>query len=275
MNRFRLSVAVVLFLLAVAPAGAQFLPALLRPGLASFQSGYNDWDRTQFVAAAQLFAAAREAFPTSSLACYWEGVAELHGAFWCIEQKGALDPSWLSGHLGRAKQAFESAVRLDPDDGECQVLLGTAVGMQIRQNPVSAVWHGRRVLACERKALELAPDNPRVHYLIGSGDFHAPGLRSAKDHGLAHFLEAERLYEQERKEKRDPLRPSWGYGSCLTFLGRISAISGDPSRAAAYFQRALRANPRDRFAKQGLEDPILTGTQAVAHPVTSPPQKDR
>ena len=264
MNRFRLSVAVVLFLLAVAPAGAQFLPALLRPGLASFQSGYNDWDRTQFVAAAQLFAAARESFPTSSLTCYWEGVAELHAALWCREPPATPDPSWLPGHLSRAAEAFEEAIRRNPADGESQMLLATVLGLEIQRNPLSMLWRGRRVLACERRALELAPDNPRVHYLIGSGEFHAPGSRGAKDQGLARFLRAEALFDAERLQARDPLLPAWGASSCLTFLGRIRANSGDPVRAAACFRRALEVNPRDRLARRELDHLLQTRKQPEA-----------
>lgn len=254
MNRFIFPiVALILTLGAVAPARGQELPALLKSGIASFQSGYDDWDRTQFVAAARSFAAARESFPTSSLACYWEGVAELHAALWCREPPAAPDPSWLSGHLSRAAEACEEAIRRDPADGESRMLLATALGIEIQRNPVSMLWRGRRVLACERRALELAPDNPRVHYLIGSGEFEAPGARGAKDRGLARFLRAEALFEAERQQARDPLLPAWGFSSCLTFQGRIRADAGDSARAAACFRRALEVNPRDRLARRELE----------------------
>lgn len=254
MNRFILSLAAsILALGAVAPARGQELPALLKSGIASFQSGYDDWDRTQFVAAARSFAAARGSFPTSSLACYWEGVAELHAALWCRDPPAAPEASWLSGHLSRAAEAFEEAIRRNPADGESRMLLATALGIEIQRNPVSMLWRGRRVLACERRALELAPDNPRVHYLIGSGEFEAPGARGAKDRGLGRFLRAAALFEAERSQARDPLLPAWGFSSCLTFQGRIRADAGDRVRAAACFRRALEVNPRDRLARRELD----------------------
>jgi tetratricopeptide (TPR) repeat protein len=93
-----------------------------------------------------------------------------------------------------------------------------------------------------------------VHYLTGTSYYHAPGILGGKDKSLEHFLKAEELYEREVKARKDPLQPQWGYSACLAFTAKVYAKAGEEEQAKAYYTKALRVNPNDKLAQQGLAD---------------------
>jgi len=49
------------------------------------------------------------------------------------------------------------------------------------------------------------------------------------------------------------MKPTWGYSSCLTFIGRTYQGMGRTKQAETYFRKALSANPQDKLAQKGLK----------------------
>jgi tetratricopeptide (TPR) repeat protein len=224
----------------------------LASGVQAFNTAFEAWSYEGFVASAERFAAEARLAPASFPAFYWQGVATFHAALCAGASDGAADRRRAAARLREAGSAFESALRLKPDDAECHALMSSVIGMEIARHPASALWRGPRVLRHQRLALRNGPDNPRVHYLIGCGYYHAPSILGDRQQALAHFLKAEPFFDREAEEPADPLQPRWGRSSCLTFIGSLHEASGDRGKAEQYYRKALRANPHDRLAQQAL-----------------------
>jgi len=222
----------------------------LARGVVAFSAAFDAWSYEGFVDAANIFAASAQAAPTSFSAFYWQGVAEFHALLWCGKQEGGELPAKASQRLGNAMAAFEAGLRLRPADAECHALLSVLLGMQIDRHPATALWRGPNVLRHQRLAMINGPDNPRVHYLIGAGYYHAPGFLADRKQALDHFLKAEALFEKEAAAVRGALQPRWGRSSCLTFTGRLYQEAGERDKAIAYYRKALVANPCDKLALQ-------------------------
>jgi hypothetical protein len=227
----------------------------LATGVVAFGAAFDAWSYEGFVAAAEAFSAEGQACQTSFPAFYWQGVAEFHAALWCQRQEGAGARDRAAERVRRAGVALESALRLRPDDAECHALVSTLIGMQIADHPGSALWRGPRVVRHQRLALRYGPGNPRVHYLIGCNYYHAPAPLGDRQQALAHFLEAEPLFDREATTPADLLQPRWGRSSCLTFIGILHEESGDRAGADLYYRKALQANPRDQLAQEALANP--------------------
>lgn len=157
---------------------------------------------------------------------------------------------------------LKRAVKLNGRDSESHALLGTLAGIQIAGNPKSALWLGPKTTYHKRHALRNDPGNPRTYYLIGTSYFHAPGILGERKKGLEFFLKAETLFKEESKETRQPMQPTWGYSSCLTFIGRTYDGMGRNTEAETYFRKALSVNPKDRLAQKGLK---TLGKEAVGN----------
>jgi tetratricopeptide (TPR) repeat protein len=224
-------------------------------GVDTFSRAFDDWSFEGFVAASDLFAAVAQATPILFPAFYWQGVADFHAVLWCAKPErgeARTKAAQRLQRLERACNAFEAGLKLKPDDPECHALLSALLGVQIADHPATAIWRGPLVMRHQRLALLHGPDNPRVHYLIGSGFYHAPSFLGDRKQALVHFLKAEALFEKEADAVRDPLQPRWGRSSCLTFTGRLYQETGDHDKAVVYFQKALEANPLDKLAIQYL-----------------------
>ncbi|MEI7880769.1 MAG: hypothetical protein WCI95_07830 [bacterium] len=229
----------------------------LMMGVGTFCTAFDDWSYEGFVAASELFAAVAQSNSTSFPAFYWQGVADFHAVLRCGKPESGevrTRTTQRLQRLERATNAFEEGLRLKPDDPECHALLSVLLGVQIADHPATALWRGPQMLRHQRLALMNGPDNPRVHYLIGAGYYHAPGFLGDRKLALVYFLKAEALFEKEEDAVREPLQPRWGRSSCLTFTGRLFQDAGEHDKAVAYYRKALESNPRDKLAFQYLSE---------------------
>lgn len=227
---------------------------LLETGIERFNVGYGAWDRARFAEAAEIFRQACTEQPDSYEAHYWLGAARFHIVLHRQgDQEDPADPAESRRLISEAAAPLKRAVKLNGRDSEGHALLGTLVGIQIAGNPKSSLWLGPKTTYHKRHALRNDPRNPRAHYLIGTSYFHAPGILGGREKGLEFFLKAEKLFEEEAKEARQPTQPTWGYSSCLTFIGRTYQDMGRSKEAEAYFRKALSVNPQDKLAQKGLE----------------------
>lgn len=227
---------------------------LLLSGIAEFNTAYSAWDYEGFTAAAATFQKSIAREPQNGSAYYWYGAAEFHRLLNLMGQKQTgSTKSAVSQAMRRAIDSLETALRLNDKDAESHILLSTLYGMSIAESPVRAVWLGASVMDHRNKALKLAPDNPRAYYLTGMSYYYAPEILGGKANGLPFLLKAEKLFEAEGKKPHDPVDPLWGYGSCLTFIGKTSQALGKMGDAGKYYRKALAVNPKDQLAQAGLE----------------------
>jgi tetratricopeptide (TPR) repeat protein len=227
----------------------------LQGGIDEFNRGYDEWNVERFLRAAEIFGGAIEQGPDNYLPYYWKGVAQFHMIlFYYGDGEQPKDKEKVKASIEAALATLEQAVALNANDSESYALLGVITGMKIAEKPVSAVWLGSKVMKYKKQALKSDPENPRVHYLTGTSYYHAPGILGGRGKSLEHFLKAEELYEREISAKKDPLQPQWGYSTCLAFTAKVYVKTGDLERGEEYFRKALRVNPKDKLAKEGLAD---------------------
>ncbi len=248
MRKLNLIMAAAVFL--AASAGAEETADPLPEAVASFNEAYSGWDGDGFRRAAEQLRAAGERMPESVPAHYWHGVARFHHALYLLD--GEQSGKKVRRALDAAEDALERSLELDEESGEPYALLSAITGLRIGLNPLSGVWRGSRFQSRADRALELSPENPRVHYLLGTNYYHAPRRMGGKEKAREHFLKAETLFEKERAAEAGPLQPRWGYDACLAFLGDIYREEGDREKAREYFRRTLAVNPNHRPARENL-----------------------
>ncbi len=226
---------------------------LMAAGVKEFTAAYKAWDGQRFGAAAELFRQASTNAPGSGTNYYWLGAAEFHHMLQ-LRSRPASPTSTLAADaaMDAALAALETAVKLDERHAESHALLGTLYGMKIDGNLLRGVRFGPRVAKHQNKAMEFGAENPRVRYLLGTGQFHTARRAAAQREALTTLLAAETLFAAEAQRLGGPLEPRWGRSSCLTFIGRTYELLGQRAEAANYFRQALAEHPSDHVAKEGL-----------------------
>ena len=222
---------------------------LTAAGIAEFAAAYQAWDGDRFGKAAESFRQAEVKSPTSATNPYWRAVALFHRM---LQLQSLPDPKAADAAMDAALTALETAVELDPGNAESHALLGTLYGMQINGSLLRAIRYGPRVQNHQAQALKFGPANPRVRYLLGTGQFHTAKDAAARREALNTLLAAERLFNAEAKQPVKEFEPRWGYSSCLTFIARSCESLGQKTEAADYYRKALIAHPADHVAKEGL-----------------------
>ncbi len=226
---------------------------LMATGIQEFTAAYKAWDGQRFGAAAELFRQTTTNAPVSCTNYYWLGAAEFHHMLQLrslpLTPASALAASTA---MDAALAALQIAVKLDERHAESHALLGTLYGMKINGNLLRGARFGPRVWKHQKKAMEFGAQDPRVRYLLGTGQFHTATKPSAQREALATLLSAESLFAAEAQRAAGPLEPRWGRSSCLTFIGRTYELLGQRAESANYFRKALAEHPADHVAKEGL-----------------------
>lgn len=241
---------IVTLLAALLTRGDEAGDKLAVAGIAEFTAAYRDWSGQRFAAAAELFRQATTNAPDSSTNFYWLGAAHFHRLLQLRSlPAGRPDPQAAAD---AAEAALKVALKLNERDAESHALLGTLYGMKIDGNLIRAMRFGPRVQKHRNQAMAFGADNPRVRYLLGTGQFHTAKNPSAQRETLATLLAAEKLFAAEAQRAAGPLDPRWGQSSCRTFLGRTYELLGQRAEAAEYFRKALAEHPADHVARAGL-----------------------
>jgi tetratricopeptide (TPR) repeat protein len=223
-------------------------------GVAEFTAAYRAWNGARFAAAAELFRQATTNAPASCTNYYWLGAAQFHRMLQ-LRSLPASSTNALAATaaMDAALTALSTAVKLNERHAESHALLGTLYGMKIDGNLLRAMQFGPRVQRHQDQAKEFGADNPRVLYLLGTGEFHTAKKTAARRQALTTLLAAEKLFKAEAQRPPAPLVPRWGHSSCLTFIGRTYELLDQRSEAAAYFRQALAQHPADHVAQEGLD----------------------
>ena len=151
-----------------------------------------------------------------------------------------------------ALTALNSAVNLDAHNAESHALLATIYGIRIGEHWLRVVTLGPSALSHSKTAMKEGATNPRVRYLLATGEFYMAGGESDLRKALNDLLLAETYFARESDSKHDPLVPRWGRSSCHTFIGLTYEKLGDRTRAAEFFRKSLAEHPADNLARTGL-----------------------
>lgn len=239
-----------------APAGDA-----LMEGIERFREGRRIWDGTLMEAAyARLLEAPlpeTDRYPW----LYWKSVCAFYLCLYHgVEDSPGYDLERMSVWVETAESSLKEAIAARPGEAECRAMLVAVYGFQIMQARWKAVRLGPEILSLQHHALRNGPDNPRVHYVIGTGRMRAPRPFRNLDRAQEHLERAVALFEAERAQPRDATDPSWGDVESLGLLGDLLVIRGELARAEPSYRQALALNPLYKPAEIGL-DSIRESTQ--------------
>jgi tetratricopeptide (TPR) repeat protein len=227
---------------------------LIATGIEEFSAAYRAWDSDRFGKSAETFRRASVADPKSAVALYWRGTALFHQMLQLNNPPdGKPNAKAAAAASEGATQAFESALALDSDHAESHALLGTLYGMKIKGGIVAAIRYGPQVQDHQKQALKWGATNPRVRYLLGTGQLHTAKDAAGQREALNTLLAAEKLFSHESKRAPRPLAPRWGFSSCLAFIGKTYEAMGKREEALSYYRKALAMHPADHGAEDGIK----------------------
>ncbi len=148
-------------------------------------------------------------------------------------------------------QHLKQSIELNENFSESFALLSSLLGRKISLSPLKAIVLGPRSGTAITKAIQLEPENPRVHFIAGINAYFTPKMfGGGKDKARHSLKKALQLFEKYRSPSS--LYPDWGYADTYAWLG-IFAIDADSlNRAETYFQKALKVNPDFRWVKNHL-----------------------
>ena len=248
MPRFAFS---LVFMISIAcPAFPQAADSLLVSGRQMLHAGVNQGSLEAIYESRALF---ERALADSSLGAwphYYIALADCRIVN-LLPGAGDENKEAASGHLKTAVEHLQEATRIDPEAAEAYALLSSAYGRQIGLSPVKSMFLGPKAGKAIRKAMELAPDNPRVVLSAAIGDFNTPRVFGGnKQRAMQGFRRAARLFALERPS--DPLEPVWGHSETFAWLGLAYMDRNDRKRAGAAFEKALEIDPDFGWVKYVL-----------------------
>ena len=142
----------------------------------------------------------------------------------------------------QAAQAFEQAVRLQPDMAEAHLRLGMAYAALEKKDEAEESY--KRALQLYKKQVEADPKDPVGHFYLGEAYSF-----------LHHDEDAARAYRQATRLKPDDEEAFYQ-------LGKTEAKLANYDAAVAAFQKALELDPDDSRAGDGLEE-ARAGVQRI------------
>lgn len=146
---------------------------------------------------------------------------------------------------------LRAVLERDEDHGEALALLATMYGQKAQHRSLEALGLAATARRRMERALEVAPENPRVVMLHGVRLLNYPGwLGGDAERGLDRLREAELLYRTWTPP--DELAPRWGHADCWTWLGVAHTRRDEPDEARAAFEQALALRPGYAWVEETL-----------------------
>jgi len=152
---------------------------------------------------------------------------------------------------GEAQKYLEKAMEVDLSFGESFALYAFLLGFEIALNPEKGMTLGLKSMEYFNKALEIAPDNPRINLLQGMSLLYTPeAYGGGADKALEFLDKSANLFDKEKIQ--NPLKPSWGKEETYTFIGLAYKQKKDMEKAKECLKKALELNPDFGLAKEEL-----------------------
>jgi len=249
MPRFLLSLIFTLFI--AYPAFTQPADSLLVSGKQMLRTGVSEGSLEAMYAARVTFERTLADTSLAAWSHYYIALADYRIAapllFMDEENKDAA-----AEHLKTAVEHLQEATKIDPQAAEAYALLASVYGRQIAFiSPAKSIFLGPKVGRALKKAMQLAPDNPRVVLSAAISDFSTPGMFGGdKEKGLQGLQRAAELFARE--EPTDPIQPSWGHSRTYAWLGIAYQDRGELEQARAAFEKALEIDPDFSWVKHEL-----------------------
>ena len=153
--------------------------------------------------------------------------------------------------LDRCVDEARKAIKIDPQFAEAMALAGACHGLAASRQPLSAIISGNFSARELKRAVKLAPENPRVLLLHA-----ATLLRRYDDQGRVAqareaLYQALAIYERFEDQPRAGY-PTWGEARVHVWLAKVATLANDPTTARDHLEQALLIAPALQSAQTAL-----------------------
>ena len=195
--------------------------------------------------------------PKDALLQHYHGYARFRLALIASRRHDAAVTHKLLADADRALASSEATLALAETHALRASVLGQMIGLT--KNPLVAMRLGPRSGTEMRRALDLAPTNPRVCFIRGLNTMYTPklwggGLEPAE----AYLLKARELVPTDTAHA--PF-PTWGSADIDIALGRLHLMQHRFDAARTDFGRALVLQPENAW----LRDTLMVETTRKEH----------
>jgi len=195
---------------------------------------------------------------------YWRGFAKWRRAINGFND--AVDPKELARDLNSALDEFKAAIELDPKFVDAKVGIISSLGFLLfadRQDEARKKERIEQILATEKEASAMVPDNPRLIWVQGPILWNSPPERGGgQDKAITNY---ERGLEicSKIKTSDDPLEPSWGKPEFMMTLSycHFNTKPSDLNAAERYARSALEIVPYWHYVRDVLLPQILAAEE--------------
>ncbi len=154
-------------------------------------------------------------------------------------------------YLNRCIDLLKPLVKEYPQFGEAHSLLATCYGVSAPFYMFRAATRGIAANGAQERAMQAAPDNPRVILADGISLYFRPSAFGGdKAKAMQRLREALQRFADFQPPSDDS--PLWGEAEAWLYLGRIASDQGDPEAARAAYNEALQLAPAFRVAREEL-----------------------
>jgi tetratricopeptide (TPR) repeat protein len=151
----------------------------------------------------------------------------------------------------RCVGSLDQALEVQSNFAEALALQSACLGMLADLGTWRAPLAAPKSATQLRKALQLAPKNPRVLLLDAISDYeHAKGPGGDAEHPCSKFKTVAALFDAERADVDQV--PGWGAAEAYMWLGRCYLEIGNPNEARDALERALLIAPEFGQARRLL-----------------------
>jgi len=191
---------------------------------------------------------------------YWRGFAQWRRAINGFND--AVDAKEQEKDLNTALDEFEIALEKDPNFVDAKLGMISCNGFLLFVEPKDEAHRKERIdriLALEKEATAMAPDNPRLTWVRGPILWNTPPERGGgQDKAIENYQRGLEICSKI-KMTDDPLEPSWGKPELMMSLAYcyLNMKPDDVNAAEVYARAALEIVPYWHYLRNILLPQIL------------------
>jgi hypothetical protein len=187
---------------------------------------------------------------------YWQGFALWRKVFNGFND--APDPKALEPEVQQALGEFQDLSRRDPGfvDATVGIISCLQTLLYLNRTDMDRVKQlVSQILELFTKSLAIAPDNPRLLWVLGVQEWYSPPEQGGgRDKAMATFEKGLTSARAQKGSVKDPLDPSWGEPELLMNLAWAHLNQKPPNLnlAEKYAKQALEIVPYWRYVREIL-----------------------
>ena len=191
---------------------------------------------------------------------YWRGFAMWRRAINGFND--AVDPHELEQDLKQGLDEFDKVTEKEPGFGDSKIAMVSCIsllGYIHQKDPEQLKELITQLLPAVKTAKEVAPDNPRLFWVLGPNVFISPPERGGGQEKAIEMYEKGLEFARKNKASEDRLDPSWGEAELLMNLAysNLNKDTPDVSTAERQARAALEIVPYWHYTRDILLPQIL------------------